>query len=346
MRGSGIPEVRKKVDALDVRWAELESNSAEQALPEERSRRHGELSEWSLMNGVLSTRQTPVAIMLAATIPGTALIGWLDFESGPVAMSLLYFVPIVIAAWMSRTSAAIATSFAAGGAWMTSELVLMQHQHSIILWNGLTRLTTFLILAVVIGALRRDRDELNAMNVRLAGALELEARVARTDPLTGLPNSRSFREALDRELARSRREGGAIGIGYVDLDNFKRVNDTLGHQAGDDALRRVGDALRRSVRSEDLAARLGGDEFAILGVNPTRDGLASIGERVLSEVRLIAEDFPGSGFGCTIGFVLFMRAPEDAIAAVREADELMYEVKSGSKGRFEVRASGGSSLLT
>lgn len=285
----------------------------------------------------LTLRRLPIAMMLAITIPSIAVIGWLDYASGPLAMSLFYFVPIVAAAWMSRQSAAIVTALAAGVAWLASELAVMPHEPRIVIWNGFTRGATFLILAIAVSFVRKDRDDLDFLNERLKNALELESRVARTDALTGLPNSRSFREGLERELARSRRDGSAIGIAYVDLDHFKRINDTLGHQAGDEALRRVGDVLRRSVRAEDLAARLGGDEFAIVSVNPTEDGLASIGERILEDVGQLAAEYPGTGFGCTIGFALFSEAPSDAVAAVREADELMYDVKQRAKGRYEIR---------
>jgi len=276
--------------------------------------------------------------VLLLVLPVVLLIGWLDYQTGPVAMSLLYFLPIVFAAWVSgRVS--IVVAFAAGGAWFGSEFELMQHSHQIILWNGFTRTTTFVAIAIMVDLVRRDRDQLAAVNARLEQALELETRVSRTDPLTGLPNSRSFREALDREVARSRRESVPISISYIDLDNFKRINDSMGHDQGDAVLRRVGDALRRSVRAEDMAARLGGDEFAILSVRPTIEGLTAIGQRVQAEIREIAADYEGKGFGCTMGMVLFPVAPPDSVTAVREADELMYEVKAGSKGSFEIRES-------
>lgn len=277
--------------------------------------------------------------MLLLALPVIAGIGWLDYQTGPLAMSLLYFLPIVYAALVSGRGPAVAVALAAGAAWFTSEFTLLQHTDQVILWNGFTRATTFIVIAIMVDIVRRDQEQLAFANARLEAALEIETRVARTDPLTGLPNSRSFREALDREVARSRRENVPISIAYIDLDNFKKINDALGHDEGDNVLRRVGDALRRSVRTEDMAARLGGDEFAILGVRPTREGLTAIGRRVQDEIREIAADYEGQGFGCTMGMVLFPVAPADSVAAVRQADELMYEVKAGSKGAFEIRES-------
>jgi len=286
----------------------------------------------------VQSRRSSAAVVVTVSLAAVGLIGWLDFETGPVAMSLFYFVPIVVTAWKAGRTSSVVVSLAAGGVWLASELALMQHAEHVILWNCFTRTTTFVVIAVMVSVVRRDRE-------RLAAALEMETRVARTDPLTGLPNSRSFREALARELARGQRENIAIGISYIDLDNFKKINDTMGHDAGDDVLRRVGEALARSLRAEDMAARLGGDEFAILSVRPTEEGLASIAKRVLAEVGEIARDYEGKGFGCTLGMILFPVAPEDAIVAVAEADALMYEVKARSKGAFEVRVSRGARAL-
>jgi len=274
-----------------------------------------------------------------AALAAVGVIGWLDFKTGPVAMSLFYFVPIVVTAWRAGSTSSVFVALASGGAWLASEMALMQHAEQIIFWNCFTRTATFVTIAIMVSVVRSDRDSLRRLNDQLAAALEAEARVARTDPLTGLPNSRSFREALERELARGQRENGAIGISYIDLDNFKRINDSLGHDAGDDVLRRVGEALRRSVRAEDVAARLGGDEFAIISVRPTEEGLSTIAKRILAEIAEISRDYEGKGFGCTLGMILFPVAPVDAVAAVAQADALMYEVKARSKGTFEVRVS-------
>ncbi len=274
---------------------------------------------------------------IAAGVVAVGLIGLVDYSSGPVAMSLLYFMPIVAVAWLSTSAASLIVALSAGGAWLASELAITAYATEIIFWNAFTRTATFVILAVMVRIVRRDRDKLDALNTKLNEALQIEARAARTDPLTALPNARSFREALDRELARSQREGAPMGVAYVDLDNFKRINDALGHEAGDQVLRGVGDALRRSVRTEDLPARLGGDEFAILCINPSETGLQSIAERVIAEMAEIARGHEGYGLGCTIGMVLFESSPSDATAAVREADALMYETKERAKGGFEVR---------
>jgi diguanylate cyclase (GGDEF)-like protein len=206
----------------------------------------------------------------------------------------------------------------------------------IIYWNSFTRAVTFLALGVFVALLRRDRDELHAMNNRLQLALEQESDLARTDALTDLPNARSFREQLAHELARSKRDGIAIAIGYLDLDNFKQVNDRFGHDVGDEVLRRTAKAISESVREVDLAARIGGDEFAIVIVDPADGACERVGQRILEQLESIALRYPRTGLGVTIGFASFQSPPADVEALLKRADDTMYEVKAKGKGRLEV----------
>src|SRR5439155_10447987 len=118
--------------------------------------------------------------------------------------------------------------------------------------------------------LPRDMDLLRSYAVQAAIALlnarlfEMQERLAARDPLTGLLNRRELHEYLRREIDRCHRHGGGFGLVLLDLDGFKLVNDTGGHSAGDEVLRRVAQALERSTRGSDVAFRMGGDEFALL----------------------------------------------------------------------------------
>jgi len=98
----------------------------------------------------------------------------------------------------------------------------------------------------------------------LRRSLTRERELSRTDPLTALSNSRAFYEEARRLLALCRRQHRPITVAYIDVDNFKAVNDRLGHQAGDELLKGIALQVRASIRPSDLSARLGGDEFAIL----------------------------------------------------------------------------------
>jgi diguanylate cyclase (GGDEF)-like protein len=182
-------------------------------------------------------------------------------------------------------------------------------------------------MAHLIQQLRADRDQLASRHQQLTHLLEAEKRRSRTDPLTALPNRRLFMDTLNRAVAQSLRDGGSLSVAYLDLDNFKRVNDFYGHTSGDAVLRRVAAILERTTRGADLAARLGGDEFALLFHSCRTDALKAIGRRLVTEIAGVATAYPQSALGVSIGFAYFEQPPCDAAAIVRRADEAMYEAK-------------------
>ncbi len=274
--------------------------------------------------------------MISVALPFVASVGIVDLATGPVAMSLLYYVPIIAAAWLSGLVPGILTAFASGASLLTVAIIQADHATSIIYWNSATRGVTFVALGLFVTLIRRDRDLLSELNQKLNAALKNETSLARTDALTGLPNGRSFRETLARELAHLRRTQRPICVGYLDLDNFKSINDGFGHDVGDDVLRRVATALGRSIRDEDLAARIGGDEFVIVIMRPEGQACETVATRILDNVATIAGDFPGTSFGATIGLVKFREPPGDVETLLKHADDVMYETKSKRKGSFEV----------
>ncbi len=154
------------------------------------------------------------------------------------------------------------------------------------------------------------------------------------DELTGLPNRRLFQDRFDNALARARRKGEALGLLSLDLDHFKQVNDTLGHQAGDDLLRQVSALFARRVRSSDTVARTGGDEFSVILENPaSHSDAAAVGQELR---RLLNEPFElgdqSIRVGVSVGVALFPDDGEDADSLCRVADMRMYAVKRGIEG--------------
>lgn len=284
----------------------------------------------------LSTRRVSAPILLTVALAFIALVGVVDWATGPVAMSLVYYLPIVAAAWLSGMWPAIATALASSTSLLTVALLQAEHASSIIYWNSFTRSVTFVALGLFVALLRRDRDQLNELNRKLNAALENEAGLARTDALTGLANGRAFRETLGRELLRSQREGGPIAVAYLDLDNFKKINDAFGHDEGDRVLRRTAVALTECVRAIDLVARMGGDEFVVAIVHPEEATCDNVGSRILEKMRALAAEYPGTGFGATIGFAWFHAPPPDVEQLLKRADDAMYDVKAREKGSFAV----------
>lgn len=182
--------------------------------------------------------------------------------------------------------------------------------------------------------LPRDVDLLRAYAIQAAIALvnarlfEMQERLAARDPLTGLLNRRELHEHLSREIERSRRDGGGFSLVLLDLDGFKLVNDTRGHSAGDDVLRRVAEALEQSKRGSEVAFRMGGDEFALL-LSDTHDeaGAIASAERACAALAE-AEGRVKASYGVA-------RWPQDGAdddAVLAAADVRLYAMK-GARGQ-------------
>ncbi|MEJ7790095.1 MAG: EAL domain-containing protein, partial [Thermoleophilaceae bacterium] len=158
------------------------------------------------------------------------------------------------------------------------------------------------------------------------------------DPLTGLPNRALFEDRVRHAVARVRRHGHGLAVLFVDLDDFKTVNDSLGHAAGDELLRKLAGRLDQCTRSEDTVARLGGDEFAVLVETP--EGITQA-EDVASRLHTTLDDKPFE----VAGHELFMHSSVGIALAdngassedlLRNADMAMYAAKASGKGRTEV----------
>ncbi|HEY2822979.1 MAG TPA: diguanylate cyclase [Candidatus Acidoferrum sp.] len=165
---------------------------------------------------------------------------------------------------------------------------------------------------------------------KLQAALESEKNLSRVDFLTGIPNRRMFYQALTLEGKRSRRYGRAITLIYIDVDNFKLLNDHYGHATGDELLKIIGSILEGTVRSTDMAARLGGDEFAIL--LPETDE-ANAGTIVAKLRQNLQNAIAPKGWPVTFSFgvVTFPIALDSTEEMIKRADEFMYEAKKGGK---------------
>jgi diguanylate cyclase (GGDEF)-like protein len=166
------------------------------------------------------------------------------------------------------------------------------------------------------------------------------AKQARTDPLTGLLNRRAFLEEMARHIDRLEREGLPGTLMFADLDNFKPLNDRLGHDAGDEALRQVAKLLRETVRPTDLVARLGGDEFAVWLNGADHLTTAERAEMLRVQTpRTLDKVTGGQGpaLGMSIGIATRTAGRgEDIDSLIRRADQAMYEVKRNGRGHWRV----------
>jgi diguanylate cyclase (GGDEF)-like protein len=249
-------------------------------------------------------------------------IALVDFWIGPqLSFSIFYLIPIALGAWWGGFALGILFSLMSTLIWHTIALhdgpPALVHVY---LWNDVVRFGFFVITSSLLARLRM--------------ALLQEQALARTDALTGAANGRTFYEQANLEIRRAGRTLRPFTLVYLDLDNFKEVNDRRGHLAGDELLQQVAHTIHKSLRSIDRIARLGGDEFALL--LPETDGAGAIATLTKLREALLREatrkEWP---ITYSIGAATFLKAPRDVHMMIQHVDALMYHVKRSGKNRIE-----------
>lgn len=260
------------------------------------------------------------ALRLAGHIVLVGIVYLLNSHAVPgLHFGILYTVPVLLVTWHDGLTWGVA--FACG--------------------TSLLRYVSGMELAPdapLVVRLLNQGTYLVVLGVAMAGMAQLQhtqaalERLATQDPLTGALNARAFAERLTQELDRGRRYTRPMALLYLDLDDFKTVNDRHGHATGDSVLQLVARATRRTMRQSDVVGRLGGDEFAVL--MPETEGGVALGAatRLVSEVRSASRDT--SGVTASIGLVsTTSAAPIGAEELLRRADQAMYEAKRTGKDR-------------
>ncbi len=265
-------------------------------------------------------------------IPIVLMIGWLDYISGPeIGLSLLYLVPIAIVAWFASAEQAVICAILGGVCWLTADYLWQRELSSTLLWNNFTLVLIQVVVAYLVNRFRKDRDNLQVLNLELERAFKREAEIARTDVLTALPNSRAFMETLVREVSRAQREKHGLCMLFLDVDDFKSINDHYGHAEGDAVLTKIGKLISEVVRAGDVVARMGGDEFGVLLWHIPRDEAMNIATRLRNRVAQFSTEYPKARLGVSVGIAWFDDPPDDPDEILRAADREMYEEKSARK---------------
>lgn len=193
-----------------------------------------------------------------------------------------------------------------------------------------TGLTSEVLAAILI--LERVQAE------ELARANELLRELTITDALTGLHNRRHFNDVLEVELTRAHRERQSVGLIMLDIDYFKKLNDKLGHQAGDEALQKVAKALQGSLRRpSDYCFRIGGEEFAVLTMNASDKSITAIGEILrigIADLRIANPEHPQGIVTVSAGLALSSPGCESASQLYERADQALYKAKKGGRNRI------------
>ena len=246
------------------------------------------------------------------------LIAIFDYFTGSgIRFGLVYVIPILLSASISRRFGFIIAIFSTLLAFFV-DLYLQRYSdyHIYYIWELITRGTIFTLVAYL-------RSSMIYFILR-------ESELARTDHLTGGMNLRAFREQLETEIYRASRYGYPLTIAYIDIDNFKTINDTLGHNEGDRVLCTVVSTLKRHLRKSDTIARLGGDEFTILLPVTDWDNSHTIINTLQGHLM---DEVHKNNWNITfsIGVLICIEIPPNGEQAIEAADSLMYSVKQQGK---------------
>jgi diguanylate cyclase (GGDEF)-like protein len=251
------------------------------------------------------------------------VIGILDFLTGyEFAFSVFYVLPISFVTWLTSRRFGILASLTSAVVWLSADIATgLSYSNSFIpIWNTLIRFAFFVIITLLLSALKR--------------ALQRESELARTDYLTGTVNLRFFYELAQMEIDRLQRYGRPFTLAYIDLDDFKAVNDQFGHATGDRVLYTVASSIKKNMRKTDICARLGGDEFALLLPETDQEfarlAISKIQGELLKEMQ--QNNWPVT---FSMGVLTCQVAPQTTDELVNMADKLMYQVKQDSKNAIK-----------
>lgn len=178
--------------------------------------------------------------------------------------------------------------------------------------------------------------ELNKKNRELAAANQTITQLMNTDPLTGLTNRRHLEELLDTEMSKARRHGRPLGALMTDIDHFKSINDTYGHDTGDKVLVKVAQTLRTTCRKEDIVARYGGEEFIVILPDSPAAAAVECAERIRKTIQETAHPEMDRPVTASFGVTLFLTTDSQE-SLIKRADTALYEAKETGRNRVVLK---------
>lgn len=238
-----------------------------------------------------------------------------------------YVIPIIIVTWYAGRSAGIIISTLSILFWIVFDFFTLKSLASG-LAPGLNQIFRLLIFVLIIQLIHKTQELISNLQ-----------EMSETDPLTRINNRRSFMIAANRELDRAKRYQRLLTLIYIDLDNFKTVNDTLGHAVGDKLLIMVATILNNLTRRTDYTARMGGDEFCLLLTETDLEKSLIVYHKI---ERKIMEAMQQNNWPVTLsaGIVSFIDQPESVHEMIKITDAVMYDIKHSGKNNVGTKIFG------
>jgi diguanylate cyclase (GGDEF)-like protein len=264
------------------------------------------------------TRQSKYTI-LALSLAVVLVVGVVDHLTGRnLSFVLFYAIPVLLVTWLTDRVMGLAVAATATFMGFAADIIggAQSAIDPVVDWNVLVRFGTYVLLVAVLS--------------RLKASWHNERELARIDGLTGVANSRWLFISAEQELHRMRRSGRPLSVAYMDIDDFKKINDTFGHAAGDEALVELAGLLTANLRPTDIVGRLGGDEFVLILPETDRASAEGVVAR-LRERLAVSPLSRRRGVTLSIGVVTFTTPMPSTELMLRQADAAMYSVKAAGK---------------
>lgn len=277
------------------------------------------------MNPIKFLENAPKSLVLTLGLLVVGLIAAIDYFIPPdISTSIFYIIPVCFTTWFASERAGIFLSIVSAIAWFVTNSNVPETDGQILpaihYWNASVRLGFFLTISYLLSELK--------------SALKREQKLIRTDGITGVANRRLFSELAIIEIKRSRRYGHPLTIAYIDIDDFKNINNYGGYKIGDLVLQTIAQTIKKAVRETDIIARMGGDEFALLLPGIGYETAQTVVVRVQNQLIEIMDEnkWPAT---FSIGAITFINPPETVEDAIEKVDYLMYCIKNDGKNKLE-----------